>query len=253
MMNRSIPGAARPAVDRSQRGVALAAGLGLLGMAVLAPLANFGVLQTLVVPADAAATTSNIAASGGLFRAAIAALLVVAILDVVVGWGLYRLLRPTHEGLALLVGWLRVAYAAVFAAALVNLFDVAQLVDGTSSAAPIQDQVAASIASFNNGWDLGLVIFGLHLVGLGGLLIRSVAFPSALGALVILAGAGYLVDSLGAILVPGYSLTVSVFTFAGEALLIVWLLKLAIGGFRSSKPTRFVVAASAPMSEGANS
>ena len=98
--------------------------------------------------------------------------------------------------------------------------------------AQIQAQVASSIASFNNGWDLALAIFGLHLVGLGALLFKSVDFPKVLGALVAVAGVGYLADSFGTILVPGYTLTISVFTFIGEALLIVWLFKLAIRGSR---------------------
>ena len=80
-------------------------------MAILAPFAQFGVLATLIVPADAAATTANIAASFGLFGSAIAAFLVVAILDVVVAWGMYVLLRPVNERLALVVAWLRVVYA----------------------------------------------------------------------------------------------------------------------------------------------
>lgn len=58
----------RPTADISQRKVALTAAIGLLIMALLAPLALFGVLQTLVVPADAAATVENIIASEGLFR-----------------------------------------------------------------------------------------------------------------------------------------------------------------------------------------
>ena len=246
MMNRSITGATRPAADHSQRNLALAAALSLLFIALLAPFAQFGAIQNLIVPADAAATTNNIVASAGLFRAGIAAFLIVAILDVVVAWGLYVILRPANESLALLVAWLRVVYAAVFAYALVNLLDVAQLLQGnatTKSAAPIQAQVASSIASFGNGWDLALAIFGLHLVGLGALLFRSVAFPKFLGALVVLAGAGYLADSFGAILVPDYSLTISVFTFLGEALLIVWLFKLAIKGTRSPEGPRTIVGA----------
>ena len=151
--------------DHSMRGFALVTGLGLLAMALLAPFAQFGVLQTLIVPADAAATTANILASAGIFRAAIAAFLIIAILDIVVAWGLYILLRPTNASLALLVAWLRVAYAAVFAYALVNLLDVAQLLQNTSATAlspvQVQAQVASSIASFNNGWDLALAIFGL--------------------------------------------------------------------------------------------
>jgi len=135
------------------------------------------------------------------------------------------------------VAWLRVVYAVAFAYALLNLLDVAQLLNGASAATMLSDQihtqVATSVTAFRHGWDLALAIFGLHLVGLGGLLFRSTDFPRFLGGLVVLAGAGYLADSLGRILVPGYTLTISTFTFVGEALLIAWLFKLAIWGTRS--------------------
>jgi len=257
MTNRSSTGTTRPIADHSQRKVAFAAAFSLLFIALLAPFAHFGVLQSLIVPADAAATTNNILASAGLFRAGIAAFLIVAILDVVVAWGLYVILRPANESLALLVAWLRVVYAAVFAYALVNLLDVAQLLQGTNatglSPAQVQTQVASSIASFGNGWDLALAIFGLHLVGLGVLLLKSAAFPKFLGVLVVLAGVGYLADSFGAILVPDYGLTVSVFTFVGEALLIAWLFKFAVKGTRSSESPRTVASAPVRASEAAAS
>jgi hypothetical protein len=244
MTNRSITDPNGPTADHSKRTFALVAAIGLLLMAILAPFAQFGVLASLIVPTDAAATTNNIAASLGLFGAAVAAFFVVAILDVVVAWGMYVLLRPVNKRAALLVAWLRVVYAAVFAYALLNLFDVAQLLNGASAATLQSDQlhtqVATSVTAFHNGWDLALAIFGLHLVGLGGLLFRSADFPRFLGGLVVLAGAGYLADSFGRILVPGYTLTISTFTFVGEALLIVWLFKLAIKGSRSPENHRTV-------------
>lgn len=49
----------RPTADISRRKVASIAGFGLLFMAVLAPFAHFGVLEILVVPADATATVEN--------------------------------------------------------------------------------------------------------------------------------------------------------------------------------------------------
>jgi hypothetical protein len=227
----------RPTADISPRKVALIAGIGLLVMAVLAPLARFGVLQNLIVPADAAATVENIIASEGLFRVAIAALLIVTFLDILVAWALYVLLRPVNAALALLVGWLRLAAPAVFAVALANLLDVAQLVGGPDGAAlqpaQLQAQVMASIASFDNGWDMSLAIFGLHLLGLGYLLFRSADFPRFLGVLVVVAGGGYLADSFTRILVPDFALTFSLFTFVGEALLIFWLFRRAIVGFPS--------------------
>jgi hypothetical protein len=222
----------------TQPKVALATAVSLLLMATLAPLAQFGVLKTLIVPADAAATTSNIAASLGQFQAAIAAFLIVAILDVVVAWGFYVLLRKVNEGLARMVGSLRVVYAALFALALLNLVDAAGLVQGAAGMAlqsgPLQAQVAAAVASFDTGWHLALGIFGLHLVGFGALLFMFAA-PRLLAALVLLAGVGYLADSLGTIFVPGYGLTISTFTFVGEALLIFWLFWRAARGLRSSE------------------
>lgn len=235
-MNQSITGPTGPTADHSQRRVTLATAFSLLAMALLAGFAQFGVLANLIVPTDAAATTHTIAASIGPFTAAIAAFLVVAVLDVVVAWGLYVLLRPVHARVALLVGGLRIVYAAAFAYALLDLVEVAQLLNGaaaTLQSGQVQSQVAASVTGFRTGWDLALAVFGLSLVGLGGLLARSADFPRVLGGLVILAGAGYLADSIGKTLVTGYTLTISTVTFVGEVLLIVWLFKLAITGSRS--------------------
>ena len=221
----------------ARRRAALTAGIGLLLMAVLAPLAHFGVLENLVVSGDAATTVGNIVADEGLFRLAIATLLVVTFLDIVVAWALYVLMKPVHPTLAILVGWLRLAAPAVFAVALANLLDVANLLGSAGSSALQPDQlgvqVMASVASFDSGWDMSLAIFGLHLVGLGYLLFKSVDFPRFLGVLVVLAGAGYLADTFAIILVPDFEFTFSWITFVGEALLIFWLLWRAIKGFPS--------------------
>lgn len=227
----------RPSADISPRRVALIAGLGLLIMAVLAPFAHFGVLETLVVPTDAAATVDNIVASEVLFRIAIAAFLVVTMMDLLVAWALYVLLRPVSRTVALLVGWLRLAAAAAFLPALTNLLDVAQLLGGparsTLQADQLEAQVMSSIASFGNGWDIMLAIFGLHLLGVGYLLVRSAHFPRFLGVLVVIAGAGYLADTFARILVPDFDFTFSLITFVGEALLILWLFWRAARGFWS--------------------
>ena len=220
--------------DISLRKVALIAGLGLLGMAVLAPLALFGVLNTLVDTANPTATVANILESEGTFRLAIAAFLVVAFLDVLVAWALYVLLRSVNGTGAMLVGWLRLAAAAASLSALANLLDVAQFLGGpaasTLSAGIVEAQVMASVASFHNAMDIHLAIFGVHLLGVGVLVYKSVQFPRFLGVLVVIAGVGYLADTFTRILVPDFDFTFSLFTFVGEALLIVAFLYRAIKG-----------------------
>jgi len=215
--------------------MALIAGLSLLGLALVSAFAYFGVLAGLVVPTDPAVTLSNLMTSDGPFRAAIAAFLVVILLDVVVAWSLYVLLRPVNRNLALLMAAFRLTFAVVFLAALANLLDVAQLLAdpgyvASVSTASLSTQVTAAIASFENTWDLSLALFGLHLIALAPLLAGPSALSKILAALVVVAGAGYLVDTFGEILVSRYAFTLSVFTFVGEALVIVWLLWIAAKG-----------------------
>ena len=73
-------------------------------------------------------------------------------------------------------------------------------------------------------WQVGLGLFGCHLLLLGYLVIRSSYVPTWLGVLLVAAGSGYVIDSFGTILVRDYSVNVAAFTFVGEALLMLWLL-----------------------------
>jgi hypothetical protein len=225
----------RPIFDITPRAAALIAGIGLLLIAVLAGYARFGVMKALVVPGDAATTLANLVASEALFRTAIAAFLVVIMLDIVLSWALYVVLEPVHRGLALLTAWLRLAFAGVFASSLVNLLDGAQTLSGASTAdlasAQLQGQVMASLASFDAGFVVfAHAIFGVCNLGLGYLVYKSMNFPRFLGVLLAIAGAGYLADAFGTILVPTYSLSIGSITFLGEALLIVWLVRFGIRG-----------------------
>ena len=88
---------------------------------------------------------------------------------------------------------------------------------------------------FDAAWNAGLVLFGMHLVVIGWLLLRrSGVFATVVGALVLLAGAGYLADSVLWVLVPD-GLAVAQFTFIGEIVLIAWLV---VGGIRSLRAGR---------------
>lgn len=256
-MNTYPPPTTSPIAEISQRKVAWVAGLSLILMGVLGPFALFGVVQNLMVPADASATVANIVSSPGLFRSGVAALLAVIMLDVVVAWALYVLLGSVDRTVALLMAWLRLGYAAVFAALLTKLLDVAQLLatSGGWSLPPEQldAQVMTSLNSFLSGFEgIALAIFGLHLFGLGYLVFKSTNFPRFLGALVAVAGAGYLFDSFGTILVPNYALTVGAFTFLGEVLLIIWLLWRAIKGFAAEEIPAGYVGDDSELVAGAN-
>jgi hypothetical protein len=222
--------------DISLRQAAIVAGFSLLIMTILAPIANFIGYHNLIMPGNAEKTASNIIASEGLFRVSICIFLVVAILDVVVAWALYILLKPVNKILSLLSAWLRLVYAAIFGIALFNLLNVLQLLSGAEYLKAFKpDQLHAQVLifmnGFNNGWDIGLVFFGLHLLILGYLIFKSGYFPKILGILVIIASLGYITDSFGRFLSPKYHLSIVMYTFVGEVLLIFWLFWNGIRGF----------------------
>lgn len=208
---------------------AIIAGIGLLLMAILAPIANFAIIQGLIDPNDAAKTVSNISESNGLFRLGICLFMIVALLDIIVAWALYIYLTPVNKQLSLLTAWLRIIYATILGVVLINLINVLQLINGADyltgfSIAQIQAQVMLSLNIFTHGWEFGLIIFGFHLLLLGYLILKAGYMRRILGILIILAAFGYLIDGFGKLLSADYSISISIFTFFGEVILIFWLL-----------------------------
>jgi hypothetical protein len=86
-----------------------------------------------------------------------------------------------------------------------------------------QAQALARIDAFGDVWNAALVLFGLHLLVLGYLAHRSRFVPRVIGVLLAVAGAGYVVDSVVAVVAPHALPTLSTLTFLGEFLLALWL------------------------------
>lgn len=221
----------------SQRALSLAAGFGLLFMTVVYLTAESMVFSTLIVRGDAATTAANIAASDGLFRTGIAAVVVVALCDMLVAWALYILLLPVGKNLSLLAGWFRLVYAVLLMVALFNYMSVLQLLSGAEYLGgldPLQlnAEMMLGIEAFDVQWAAALLIFGLHLTVLGYLLLKSDLVPKIIGVFVIAAGPSYVIDGFGGILFPDYDLNLAMLFGWGELLLMLWLL------YRGIRPAR---------------
>jgi hypothetical protein len=223
-------------VDISQRQAARIAGSAYVIISVLALFANFYVLDRLTQPGDAAATVSNIADSEGLFRSGVVALMAVFVADAVVAWALYIFFRPVSRDLSLLTAWFRLLYTAMSGIALLNLAVVVLLVAGADAATALgagqrDAQAMLFLDAYDYGWAIALVCFGVHLVLLGFLALRSDYAPRIIGILLVVAGLGYLVNSLARFLLLNYEdysdfffLLVAVPAIAGEFSLTGWLL-----------------------------
>lgn len=209
------------------------AGLLYLVLIVLGAFGEMKVRGALVVSGDAAATAHNIMASEGLWRAAIAGDLLMHVLDLPVIVVLYLLLRPVHRGVALFATLINLVQTAVLAANKLNLLLPLFLLGNAAylkAFPPEQLQAMAYLAVkvHGFGFGIGLIFFGVACVARGWLLFRSGFVPKALGVLMALAGASYLVNSFALLLAP--SVADMLFPFimlpplVGETAFALWLL-----------------------------
>jgi hypothetical protein len=209
------------------RRAGLVAGVSLLVMAPLAVFANFVALKTMIMPGDGAATAAEIVAREGTFRLGVLAWLLIVVLDVVVAWALYRVFRPVSPAVSMLAGVFRLVYAAVLLVAVGQLLRALDVLTVGSTLAPgtaeVSQHALLELNAFQDLYDLGLFLFGIHLALLGYLSLRSDFIPKVVGVLLVVAGAGYAFDTGAAVL--GLELPrVAAFTFLGELLLALWLL-----------------------------
>lgn len=207
-----------------QKRAALLAGAALLAMALLAPVAFFAVLEPIRVAGDATAQINALQAAEPMFRLSIIIFLAVAVLDILVAWGLHGVFSPVNRHLSLLAAWFRLVYTAILLVATVSLIETLNLLQLPSlDTAPRNLLVQHELNGFFTTFNFGLGIFGSHLIVLGYLIIRTNLLHGLLGALLVVAGLGYLADTLGTVLIDQYSLNLAGITFFGEVLLIGWL------------------------------
>jgi hypothetical protein len=143
-------------------------------------------------------------------------------LDFVVAAALYRLFRPVNARVSAIAAWTRVAYAVASMVAIAQLVPVLTLLNEPS-------QALSAVEAFRTTWLLSLGAFGISLLVVAYLEFRSGFIPRIFGILLAIAGVGYLLDAIGALLVPGYTAIFGNFGFVGEVASMLWLL---IGGRR---------------------
>ena len=213
-----------PSFNTAQKKAAILAGFALLTMALLAPIAFFVVLEPIRNAGDASAQIRALLDSGVMFRFSILIFLIVAVLDILLAWALHRVFAPLYSQLSLLAAWFRLIYTAVLLVATISLVQVLTLLQSPDSDNTFwQHLLLHEFNGFFTAFHYGLGVFGCHLVVLGYLIIRAELLPSLLGAFVVIAGLGYLMDTLFMVLAPQYDMSLASVTFIGEVLLIGWL------------------------------
>jgi hypothetical protein len=216
----------------SLKKLARQAGLLYLVMALTAPYAHMYVPSKIYLREDSIATTNNILNYEFLFRTCIVANLVEVIFLLLLGMTLYRLFSKVNLQLSrLLMIFIVVQVPIVF---LLAAFKIAALMIAKGEITPtfFPGNVADVTMLFLKLNEYGMValevLWGLWLIPFGMLAHRSRFIPRFLGVLLMLGGAGYVIDSLTFMLIPQYAsytrMLALVFSGTGEISILLWFL-----------------------------
>lgn len=212
---------------------ARAGGLLYLIIIVIGLIEQTVVLNKLVVFGDAAATAHRILQSELLWRANIAAHVVLLICAVALSSIWYVLFRPVNRNLALLSAFFGLISLSVESVGVLHLHAaLAPLLnaDYLTGLGTQQAQAASYLSVLSNADDFGLalIFFGMDCLIVGYLIRKSGYFPKFVGVLMQLAGLAYLINSFSRILSPSFAdllfPAILLPAFVGESTFCLWLL-----------------------------
>ena len=222
--------------ELSGQRLARTAGLLVLLSAVFGGLGEGYIPRRIIVAGDASATVLNIMTHPTLFRLGFATYLVEGICDVALALLFYRLLKPAGKNLALFAAFLGLVATALYAVAEAFYFAPTVILSGadylkTFSPEQLNTLALLSLRLFGRIAEIFFVFYGLASVIRGYLIYRSGYLPRILGVLVMIAGAGFILENVAIVLAPAYAsgyLLVPV-GIAGLSLMF-WLLVKGVDG-----------------------
>jgi hypothetical protein len=221
-----------------EKRLARIAGVLYLGVAVLGGFAELVVRDGIVELGHPAATANNIRESATLFRTGYVADLAQATLFLFTAMALYLLLRGVSELVARAMVLIVAVSVAIICLNLLNQWVALQVATEGGFANAFgqagSDALTGLFAGMqHDGYLIAQIFFGLWLLPLGYLVVRSGWFPKAIGALLIVGCFGYLVDTVATFIAPDVAEAIEAFVVAPAAVGELWFVAyLLIKGVR---------------------
>lgn len=180
-------------MQTNEKKLGLLAGISLIVMAIAAGF-SYGYVHNSLVVDSPETTLQNLISNKSLYLAGLAGWVVIFISDLIVALALFGYFRRTAKQASLLTALLRIVYTIILGIGIVQLFRVIPLLSADVAVADTFSafDVVLRLHLFETIWSLGLIIFGLHLLGLGYLSVKAGSVPSLLGYLLYLSGVLYL-------------------------------------------------------------
>ena len=208
-------------------------GLLYLGLAVTGGLTYILIRNQIFVPDDPAATLRHLVADESLARLGIAMELGVVVTQALVALWFYRLFRSVDTlaaGALAAFGMVNAVAILTSAAFLATALNVA--LDGNLASAADRS-VTAQTLYLGSGqlWSVGALFFGLWLIPMGWLVVRSGWMPRPLGWILMAGGLGYVLSGFVTQLAPGSGAVSDVLTIpasVGELWMVGYLLVFGV-------------------------
>jgi len=180
-------------MQTNEKKLGLLAGISLIVMAIAAGF-SYGYVHNSLVVDSPETTLQNLISNKSLYLAGLAGWVVIFISDLIVALALFGYFRRTARLASLLTALLRIVYTIILGIGIIQLFRVIPLLSADVAVADTFSafDVVLRLHLFETIWSLGLIIFGLHLLGLGYLSVKAGSVPSLLGYLLYLSGVLYL-------------------------------------------------------------
>ena len=194
--------------------------------------ANFVILESNIDKTNSFITTSNFINNHNQLSNGILGFLIMITFDLVLVWSLFFITKPISIKLSYASSSLRLLHASAFCLALYQLYKIYYLTFGNvTNSSNLQQTITTLLSNFDTIWTVGLLFFGVHLLFLGYLAIKSTIFPKPISVLLIIASLGYLIDSSAKLIYSGYENYRSLFEtgvlftgVVGELSFTIWLL-----------------------------
>lgn len=186
---------------------------------------------SIIVAGDAGATARAIIENEDLWRTGATVNLLYIAFNVPVGVFFYMLFRRTAPALSLMMLMLIAMCATVEAANFLNMTASFSLLGNAAALGGLdvaqRDALTyVGLRQFTMGMATALVFFGLFCAILGKLILQNPFVPKAIGALMLLAGICYLINSI--VIIGGLNLPVSPWILlpclVAELAMALWLL-----------------------------
>ena len=221
-------------IDDSQRTAAKVAGLSCLFTMAIVVFANYGLLNPLIVPGNAAETARNIVTHERQFRVTVTCFLIYSAGVVVLLAALYVILRPVNRGLALVGALFRLVFALLWLLSTLNMLSALRLL-GTASylqvfeADRLQALARLHIAANFDAYYAGLPFFGLAATVCAYLWLKSNYIPRALAVFGVISSAWCVICAFVFLIFPHFNKIVNDYWFDSpmaifEMALSFWLL-----------------------------